>query len=258
MAMEARELSYAYGKTGPSVLEHVSLSILAGQRVALTGFKGAGRSTLLRLLGGLLDDYEGTLLVDRVSMHDVDRDAMRERVGQVLSLTDLFEGSIADNVSVGRSHIGETEIWDAIRLVGLEDEILSMRHGLETRITNGGRSLPSHIATKLLFAQGIAGSPRLVLFDDLFMNLLAEDRRRLLAILSDPTREWTVIAVSHDPVLLEAFDRVIVIRDGTIAADGGFAEVREDPYCAGLLDTHVRTGEMARAVRETGAIGGAA
>lgn len=258
MAMESRELSYAYGTDGPTVLERVSLSIHAGQRVALTGFKGAGRSTLLRLLGGLLDDYEGTLLVDRVSMHDVDRDAMRERIGQVLSLTDLFDGSIADNVSVGRAHIGEPEIWDAIRLVGLEDEVLSMRHGLETRITNGGRSLPSHIATKLLFAQGIAGSPRLVLFDDLFMNLLAEDRRRLLSILSDRSREWTLIAVSHDPVLLEAFDRVIVIRNGTIAADGSFAEVREDPYCETLLDSHVRTGEMARDVRERGTVGGAA
>ncbi len=258
MSMESRELSYAYGSTGPTVLEHVSVDIQSGQRVALTGFKGAGRSTLLRLLGGLLDNYNGTLLVDGVSMHDVDRDAMRERVGQVLSLTDLFEGSIADNVSVGRSHIGEAEVWDALRRVGLEADVQAMRHGLETRITNGGRSLPSHIATKLLFAQGIAGSPRLVLFDDLFMNLLAEDRRRLLAILSDRTREWTVIAVSHDPVLLEAFDRVIVIRDGTIAADGTFAEVRDDPYCEGLLDTHVRTGDMARAVRERGNGGGAA
>lgn len=258
MAMETRDLSYTYTNNGTTVLENVSLSIQAGQRVALTGFRGAGRSTLLRLLGGLLDNYEGMLLVDRVSMHDVDRDAMRERVGQVLSLTDLFEGSIADNVSVGRSHIGEPEIWDALRLVGLENDVLAMRHGLETRIVNGGRSLPSHIATKLLFAQGIAGSPRLVLFDDLFMNLLSEDRRRLLSILSDPARAWTVIAVSHDPVLLEAFDRVLVIRDGTIAADGSFAEVRDDPYCAGLLESHVRTGEMARAVRENGPVGGVA
>ncbi len=255
MTMESRDLSYSYASTGTVVLHDVSITITPGQRVALTGFKGAGRSTLLRLLGGLLDDYQGTLLVDGVSMHDVDRDAMRERVGQVLSLTDLFEGSIADNVSVGRSHIGEEQVWEALRLVGLDREVQAMRHGLETRITNGGRSLPSHIATKLLFAQGIAGEPRLVLFDDLFMNLLAEDRRRLLAILADPARQWTVIAVSHDPVLLESFDRVVVIRDGTVAADGTFSQVREDPYCESLLDTHVRTGEMARGVRESGAAG---
>lgn len=256
MIMESRDLSYVYGDDGPTVLEHVSLTISAGQRVALTGFKGAGRSTLLRLLGGLLDDYEGILLVDGVSMHEVDRDGMREQVGQVLSLTDLFEGSIADNVSVGRRHIGEKEVWDALDLVGLRDEVLGMRHGLETRVTNGGRSLPSHIATKLLFAQGIVGAPRLVLFDDLFMNLLAEDRRRLLSILTDPSRDWTVIAVSHDPVLLEAFDRVIVIRDGSIAADGSFAAVHGDPYCASLLDMHERTGDMARSVRARGSVGG--
>ena len=82
------------------------------------------------------------------------------------------------------------------------------------------------------------------------MNLLADDRRQLLAILADPARDWTVIAVSHDPVLLEAFDRVLVVRHGNIAADGPFAEVQDDPYCAGLLDAHERTGELARTLRD--------
>ncbi len=250
MQIEARDLTYTYDDSGSFVLQDVGISLGAGQRVALTGFKGAGRSTLLRLMGGLLVDYEGTLLVDDVSMHDIDREAMRERVGQVLSLTDLFEGTIAENVAVGRAHIAEADVWEALRLVGLATEVQAMRSGIGTRITNGGRSLPSHIATKLLFAQGIAGSPRLVLFDDLFMNLIADDRRRLLDILTDPSRTWTVIAVSHDPVLLEQFDRVLVVRDGAIAADGPFDEVRNDPYCVRLLDTHVRTGEIARGVRE--------
>ena len=102
MSLEARHLTYTYGERREPVLQDVSLRIEPGQRVALTGFKGAGRSTLLRLLSGLFDDYEGTLLVDGVSMHQLDREGMRERVGQVLSLTDLFEGTIAENVSVGR------------------------------------------------------------------------------------------------------------------------------------------------------------
>lgn len=256
LRLEARNLSYGYGDGGALVLEDVSVQIQPGQRVALTGFKGAGRSTLLRLLSGLLVDYKGTLLVDNISMHDVDREAMRERIGQVLSLSDLFEGTIAENVSVGRGHIGDEDIWDALRLVGLERDVQSMRYGVHTRISNGGRSLPSHVATKLLFAQGIAGSPRMVIFDDLFMNLIAEDRRRLLGILSDPERRWTVIAVSHDPVLLEDFDRVLVVRDGQLAADGSFAEVRNDPYCVRLLETHVRAGEVARGVRELDTVRG--
>jgi ABC-type bacteriocin/lantibiotic exporter with double-glycine peptidase domain len=249
MTIETRDLRYGYGDGAPDVLHDVNLVIGAGARVALTGFKGAGRSTLLRLLGGLLDDYQGTVLVDRLSMHEIDREQMRERIGQVLSLTDLFEGTIFENISVGRSHIGAAEVWEAIRQVGLESAVQDMRDGLQTRITNGGRSLPSHVATKLLIAQGIAGNPRLVLFDDLFMNLLADDRRRLLQILTDPSRAWTVIAVSHDPVLLESFGRVLVVRDGTVAADGTFAEIRDDPYCEQLLDSHERAAEIARLVR---------
>jgi ABC-type bacteriocin/lantibiotic exporter with double-glycine peptidase domain len=257
MSIETRDLRYGYGDGTPDVLHDVNLKLAPGQRVALTGFKGAGRSTLLRLLGGLLEDYQGTVLVDGVSMHEIDRELMRERIGQVLSLTDLFEGTIAENIAVGRAHIGEIEVWEAIRLVGLEAEVQAMRDGLQTRIVNGGRSLPSNVATKLLLAQGIAGNPRLVLFDDLFMNLLADDRRRLLSILSDPARPWTVIAVSHDPVLLESFGRVLVVRDGTIAADGTFAEVRDDPYCEQLLDSHERSAAIARDVRSRD-LGGAA
>jgi ABC-type bacteriocin/lantibiotic exporter with double-glycine peptidase domain len=252
MSVEARGLSYDYADGGARVLRDVTVMITPGQRVALTGFRGAGRSTLLRLLGGLFDDYRGTLLVDGVSMHEVDRDAMREHVGQVLSLTDLFDGTIADNISVGRAQIDETEIWNALRAVGLERDVQEMRDGLRTRITNSGRSLPAHMAAKLLFAQGIVGNPRLVLFDDLFMNLLAEDRRRLLGVLTDPARAWTVIAISHDPTLLEAFDRVLVIRDGELSADGSFATVQHDPYCSQLLDMHARSGELATRVRSTG------
>ncbi len=258
MRLESRQLSYGYSGTKTQVLDNLSVVIEPGQRVALTGFKGAGRSTLLRLLSGLLVDYKGTLLVDSVSLHEVDREAMRERIGQVLSLTDLFDGTISENVSVGRAHISETDIWEALALVGLEREVQGMRHGLDTRITNGGRSLPSHVATKLLFAQGIVGSPRLVVFDDLFMNLLADDRRRLLAILTDPSRSWTVIAVSHDPVLMEEFDRVLVIRDGKVAADGSLSEVRDDPYCDRLLESHVRAGEVARGIHKDALVQGEA
>ena len=246
--LEARGLGYHYAN-GEQVLHDVSLVIPAGQRVALTGFKGAGRSTLLRVMGGLLDDYDGTLLVDGISMHEVDREQLRERLGQMLSLTDLFEGSIRENITVGRAHLRDRDVWEALEMVGLDATVQEMRDGLDTRITNSGRSLPSNMAIKLLVAQCIVGAPRLVLFDDLFMNLLAEDRRRLLRLLTDPARSWTVIAVSHDPVLLESFDRVLVVRDGSIAADGSFSAISEDPYCAQLLEAFERGADVARAVR---------
>lgn len=252
MSVEARGLSYDFADGGARVLRDVSLMITPGQRVAITGFRGAGRSTLLRLLGGLFDDYRGVLLVDGVSMHDLNRDAFRERVGQILSLTDLFDGTIADNITVGRDHIDEAAIWDALRAVGMDTDVQAMREGLQTHITNSGRSLPAHMAAKLLFAQGIAGHPRLILLDDMFLNLLADDRRRLLNVLIDPARAWTVIAVSHDPALLESFDRVLVIRDGEVAADGSFSTVQRDPYCSQLLDVHARSGELARRVRAEG------
>jgi alkyl hydroperoxide reductase subunit AhpC/ABC-type branched-subunit amino acid transport system ATPase component len=249
-------LILTYPASTEPALKSVSLTVAPGKTLAVVGKSGSGKSTLASLIPRFFDVEDGVIEIDGRPINNYTLKSLRNQIALVNQHVILFEGTIAENIAVGRSHIGEADVWEALRLVGLESAVQAMRDGLQTRITNGGRSLPSHVATKLLFAQGIAGNPRLVLFDDLFMNLLADDRRRLLQILADPTRAWTVIAVSHDPVLLESFGRVLVVRDGTVAADGTFAEVRDDPYCEQLLDSHERSAAIARNVRAR-EIGGA-
>lgn len=240
LRVDARDLRYTY-RGGDTAVQSVSLSIERGENVALSGFKGAGRSTLLRLLGGLLENYEGSLLFDGRNVRELDREALRGRIGQVMSLSDLFDGTIQENVSVGRPGIDEAAVHEALRLIGLEEDIQALPMGIKTPIAHGGRSLPSHVALKLLIAQGIAGQPRLILFDDLFMNLPHGDRDRLLTLLTDKDQPWTVIAVSHDRKLLEKFDRVIVLEDGGVVADGPLDTLQADPYVATLLRETLRS-----------------
>jgi ABC-type bacteriocin/lantibiotic exporter with double-glycine peptidase domain len=240
LAVEARDVRYRY-RGGSEAVRGVSLRIAPGERVALTGYRGAGRSTLLRLLGGLLENYEGTLLFDGRNVRELDVEQLRGRIGQVLSLTDLFDGTVQENVSVGRPGVDEAAVVEALRRVGILEEVQAMPLGLKTVLSHGGRSLPSHLATKLLLAQGFAGQPRLILFDDVFTNLPYSDRERLLAVLSDRSQPWTVLAVSHDPELLERFDRVLVLEDGRVVADGHFRELRDEPYMQVLVRTAQRT-----------------
>jgi ABC-type bacteriocin/lantibiotic exporter with double-glycine peptidase domain len=235
VAIEARELSYRYpGARQPSV-QNVTVSIQPGERVGIMGYDGSGRSTLLRLLGGLIDDYDGVIRYDGLTLRDVDRPALRARIGQMLSWTDLFDGTIEENISVGRGHITGNDVQAALDDVGVGDEVQLLSQGLQTEITNGGRNLPAHLANKLLVAQGIVGKPRLVVLDDFFQNLDAASRTMIINLLTDRGRPWTVIAVSHDPELLRAFDRVLVVNDGRIMREGHFDQVSDDEYCRHLL-----------------------
>jgi ABC-type bacteriocin/lantibiotic exporter with double-glycine peptidase domain len=230
-----KDLRYRYPSARTASVNGITLQINPGERVAIMGSDGSGQSTLLKLLGGLIDDYDGTIRFDGVTLRDLDRPALRARIGQMLSWTDLFDGTIEENVSVGRAHITPLHVRDALEVLALTDEIQQLPQGIQTELTNAGRTLPAHLANKLLVAQGIVGNPRLIVFDDFFQNLDAPSRSLIIRLLTDRVRHWTVVAVSHDPQLLAAFDRVIILDQGQIVREGRFADLRNDPVCRNLL-----------------------
>lgn len=239
VAIETRDLRYRYpGAVGPSV-DGVNLRIAPGERVGIMGVDGSGQSTLLKLLSGLIDDYDGTIRFDGVTLRDLDRPALRARIGQMLSWGDLFDGTVEENVSVGRAHITPLDVREALDDLQLTDEIQHLPQGIQTELRNGARNLPAHLANKLLVAQGIVGRPRLVVFDDFFQNLDAPSRALIVRLLTDRERPWTVVTVSHDPQLLAAFDRVLVVHEGRVVRDGTFEQLRNDPVCRSLMHDYL-------------------
>ncbi|HYW31671.1 MAG TPA: ATP-binding cassette domain-containing protein [Gemmatimonas sp.] len=247
MAIDLRNLSYRYVPDAPPVLRNVTLRIAPGERIAITGPEGAGSTTLIRLVAGLLDQYDGTMLVDGMPLRIVDRAVMREQIGQYLSATDLFDGSILENVAVGRAGIDMAVAREAIDAVGLTKEIEDFPQGMDTLIDHGGQRLPNYVAIKLLFAQAVAGNPRLLVIDDLFQNLQAADRTRLWSLVTDPARAWTVVIISHDPEVLAAVDRVIVLEGGEVVHDGPMAELREQ----GVVHELVELGALSPAAEDS-------
>ena len=126
---------------------------------------------------------------------DLDLAALRADIGQFLSPTDLFEGSIEDNVRLGR-RLTATQVADALELAGAMHWVATLPRGMRTMLGGGGAMLPTHLAQRLLFAQAIAGEPRMIVLDDFFQVLERETREEFLAVLMDRDRPWTVIAVA--------------------------------------------------------------
>ena len=225
MAIVARGLSFTYPDQPSPTLSDIDLDIRPGDRIAITGVDGSGQTTLLRVLGALHDGFAGTLTYDGVTLRSMNRAALREQIGQVLSTTDLFDGTIEDNISVGRRFVDRAAVMKALRDVDVDSVVQSMAQGIQTAIINGGANLSAAVASKLLVAQGIVGQPRLLLLDDFFQNLDDEYRTRLIRLLMDRATPYTVVAVSHDPEFLAACDLIIVMEGGRIREQGTYGEL---------------------------------
>jgi ABC-type bacteriocin/lantibiotic exporter with double-glycine peptidase domain len=227
LTLEVRGLTYRYSPEASAAVRDVTLSVRRGERIGITGFEGSGQTTLLKVLGGLVDGFDGSVSVDGIPMRDLDRVAYRDAVGQLLSPTDLFDGSVEENVNVGRPHLTPHDALKALQRVGLEEWINAQPLGLRTAIHNGGRGLPTHVVSRLLVAQAIVGRPRLLVVDDYYQNVEPDCREDIVGCLTDRAQPWTLLLVSHDPAYLAACDRVIVLDGGTVAREGTFAELAE-------------------------------
>jgi ABC-type bacteriocin/lantibiotic exporter with double-glycine peptidase domain len=225
LAIVARSLTFTYPDQPTPTLQDIDLDIRPGDRIAITGVDGSGQTTLLRVLGALHDGYVGTLTYDGVTLRSMNRAALREQIGQVLATTDLFDGTIEDNISVGRRFVDRNAVLKALRDVDVDDVVQAMPNGMQTTIINGGANLSAAVASKLLVAQGVVGQPRLLLLDDFFQNLDDDYRTRLIRLLTDRATLHTVIAVSHDPEFLAACDLIFVMEAGRIKERGTYAEL---------------------------------
>lgn len=225
LSIQARGLSFTYPDQKSPTINGIDLDIRPGERIGITGVDGSGQTTLLRVIGALHETYEGTLTFDGVTLRTMNRAALREQIGQVLSTTDLFDGTIEENIHVGRRFVDTAAVMKALRDVDVDTMVQALPHGIRTTIVNGGANLGGAMASKLLVAQGIVGEPRLLLLDDFFQNLDDEYRTRLIRILMDRAMPYTVIAVSHDPEFLAACDRIIIMGKGRILEQGTYAEL---------------------------------
>ena len=245
LGVTARALSYRYPGSERHALRDVSLVVRPGECVGITGTEGAGESTLLRVLTGLLPSYEGALAYDGVSARDVSPADVREWIGLARSELDLFDGTIEENVSLGRPHVTTADVIAALDLVQLSDVVQTLPEGLRTRV-GGATKLPSSVERKIVLARALAGRPRLVAFEEFFHHLDPVYKQMVVRLLKDPAAGWSVVAVSHDPVFLAECDRIYVLKDGRVSSAGTFDELLDDPYFRGVVQAQrARRGAVA-------------
>ncbi|KEQ53401.1 type I secretion system permease/ATPase [Sphingobium chlorophenolicum] len=217
-AFRLEEVTLQYGDNPPVV--HVgALSIGAGERVALLGGNGAGKSSLLRLLSGLGDTASGRILLDDVNLHTIDPADRRHAIGYLPQDVALLHGTLRDNLNLSGAALGDAELFDALDAVGLGAFVRANPLGLDAPI-QGSASLSGGQRQAVGLARLLLQDPQIVLLDEPTAFFDQASENHVIDYLQGWLGSRTLIATTHKRSLLALVDRAVVLRHGRVVMDG--------------------------------------
>ena len=234
--VQINNLSYKFPENHDYTLRHISLQIKAGEHVCLAGPGNAGKSTLTQVLSGLHQDFEGAVTINGFSIRDLDLTNLRDRIAKNISREDIFDGSILENITVGKTFVTVQDAITAMEKAKLIQWVNELPEGLNTRLVSGGKGLPVSIINKLILARCLAKKPSLIILNDFFSNLPKQDKLDLVQMLVSNNTTFTLIVVSSDPLIMAACDRIILLSEGKLLADGTFQQLAEKNLLTDFID----------------------
>ncbi|MCB1235427.1 MAG: type I secretion system permease/ATPase [Verrucomicrobiae bacterium] len=224
-SVSLHEVTFAYPNAplGTAALRALSLSVAPGEKVAVLGRVGSGKTSMLRLIPGLYQVEQGRVDVSGLDIRQVDPVELRRHIGFVTQDNALLYGTLRSNITAGNPWADEVKIWRALRHAGLEDFVRSHPEGLDLKISEGGRSLSGGQRQGVCIARALLDEPELLVFDEptSSMDGLSEKAfiENIRAYLNEKPGRALVMA-THKMSLLEIADRVVVLDEGRVVADG--------------------------------------
>lgn len=214
-------VSFRYPGTKESALENVSFKIAPGERVAIIGRVGSGKTTVGRLLSGFYEPLEGSIAIDGIDSRQYDPADLRVGVGFVMQDTDLFFGKLRENITLGKPAATDEEVIEAARLSGVEQFIAGHPLGYDMPIAEGGRSLSGGQKQAIGLARAMIRKPKIMFMDEPTAHFDVRSETEFLDRLKAIAKsDMTIIVSTHRPSLLSLVNRILVFERGKLIADG--------------------------------------
>lgn len=221
--IELKEVSFRYNMNIPLALRDITLSIEPGQKVALVGRTGSGKSTFAKLLLGLYEPTEGEILYDGIPLQDMDYRTLRSQFGTVMQNSSVFGGSVKQNISFNDPDLPFEEIERAAILASIHRDIQQMPMGYETHVSENGTALSGGQCQRLSLARALARKPALLVLDEATSHLDAGTEREVSHHISELSS--TRVVVAHRLSTIRDADLILVLKDGRIVERGTHEEL---------------------------------
>ncbi len=219
-AIEFRNVAFRYPGAAERALDGVSFAIRPGERVALLGRVGSGKSTIAKLVLGLYPPEDGLVLLDGTDVRQLDPAALRANIGAAMQDSVLFSGSVRDNVILGREGHDDEELLRVADISGTHHFIGQTANGYDLRLADRGDGLSGGQRQSIAIARALVGQPQVLVFDEPSSAMDAQTEIALIERMRMEIKGRTLILVTHRPPLLALVDRIILLDKGKAIADG--------------------------------------
>jgi ABC-type bacteriocin/lantibiotic exporter with double-glycine peptidase domain len=229
LTISAKNLDFKYIDTEKPTISQISFDIKANEKICIVGKPGSGKSTLINLLSTLLNEYNGSLSYDECPLKNINLVTLRQKIGLISNLKDIFDGTVAENLTLGNPEITPKELLDCAKKVGLSRFIENLPDGFETTLLPTGRNLPSSVVAKIKLGRALLKKPQLLLIEDPILFHKLGKQIEIYDFLTKKSADFTLVAISNDPVFAQKCDRVLVMEDGQISLSAPFDELVGNP-----------------------------
>jgi len=219
------DVSFLYPGAESPVLNHVSVTVNAGETLAIVGSTGSGKTTFVNLVARMFDATGGVVSLDGVNVRDLAPEALWSRVGMVPQKPYLFSGTVASNLRYGKEDATDEEMWEALRIAQAEDFVREMPGGLDATIAQGGTNVSGGQRQRLAIARALIRQPEIYLFDDSFSALDLATDARLRAALEPHVRQSVVVVVAQRVSTIRRANTILVLEDGECVGLGTHDEL---------------------------------
>ena len=222
--VEFRRVSFAYDASMP-ILKDVSFTISPGEKLAIVGPTGSGKSTLIRLLGRFYDFDDNQIFLDGIDLNQIHSGDLRRRVGVVLQDFHIFSGSIYDNIALGNPRVTRERAIEAAKTVNAHDFISQLPLAYDSPLTERGQNLSQGQRQLLAFARVLAADPEILVLDEATANIDTETELLIQEAVERLTKGRTSIIIAHRLQTIQEADRVLVLDQGQVAEIGNHKEL---------------------------------
>ena len=217
--VEMKDVGFSY-RNGPPVLEGVNLKIKAGEKIALVGISGSGKSTVTKLISRLYDVNAGAVCIDGIDVRNFCLRSLRTRVCYLMQDAILFDRTLKENLLLGKQCATKKELLRAIEMADLDDLLGRLSKGWDTPIGPRGNALSGGERQRVALARAVLQAPSLLLLDESTSALDAPGEQRVFANLAETFRRETIVFISHRISALKWVDRIVVLHDRAIEEQG--------------------------------------